>query len=386
MVTDQLQVESTPPSISSNFEAIREQLAVELESADIVVTQETLADAKKKATEINRLGTEIDTRRKEAVRSMSYPIKEWEQQAKSLVAMCVEARAKITRQVDRFEAETLAIVRDLMQRALQEWLDEASVRDEFRVPLPERVEKLSYLLASGKLSAAGRKEVERIGADCLSWQQAVDIRLAALEGECMEAGLEVPLGEEQVRGILDLPDPEYQERLARLIEHHAEVQRKIRESAEAAAQQQIPAAESPPDPEPAHDRAETQPTASDSAPNPPAGSHLVAFDVRLEVNLPTGWTVDRLEQALRDKLASVGVSRSVKSITTTALHDSQIAGVARDLSHRDHFPRAAADRARRYSAAGRIRARVHAGKQFHAGDPVCHRLHRSRTSARVSRE
>lgn len=334
---DTLTVNATPPAITSNFATIREQLAKELESADIVVTEDTVADAKKKATEINKLRKEIDDRRKEHVKAMTAPIRDWENQAKELVAMCDEARAGITSQVSKFESKALASVRELMQMRLEQYYDAKGVRERFQVPLPAGIERLSYKLASGGLSAAGKKEAEQIVHDCLAKQQAEDIRLAGLEGECMKAGLTSALTEEHVRGILHLPDAEYRERLASLIDVQLIAQKKAQEAAraEVEAQQAEEALHSPPAQmadadidaatqaeNPSADMPVEEQAHVYSAPEPVEGQR-VSFIVRLETNIPDGWTVAQVQSVLLKKLRDAGVEKSICRVDATLLSSQQ---------------------------------------------------------------
>ena len=99
-------IESTEPSFVVDFPAVKKELTKQLKKYDVVVTADTVGDAKKLATDLNKQKTEIDARRKEAVYNVSAPIRAFDADMKHLVKMCEDGRAKINFQVKTFEDKT----------------------------------------------------------------------------------------------------------------------------------------------------------------------------------------------------------------------------------------------------------------------------------------
>src|SRR5690625_528 len=122
----QLTIDSAPAKLALNFEEVKKRLAAELSRYDgVVVTQETLADAKKLATELNQTAKAIDDRRKEEVAAVSEPIKQFDAQMRELVEMCKDGRAQLLDQVKVFEDE----VRKQVHALLTEKIGRASCRE-----------------------------------------------------------------------------------------------------------------------------------------------------------------------------------------------------------------------------------------------------------------
>lgn len=229
----ELTLNTQPAVITGNFEPLVKDLTAEVAKYDIVVTAETVKDAKKLATELNKTKIALDTRRKEEVAKASEPIKLFDNQMKRLVKICVDGRAKIIDQTTIFEAKTLKKAARLMVEYRDSLYSIHCIQDEFQTADVIGLEKLGSLTGTGKLTKSACTEVEVRVADCLSTQQTTHLRLSELENASHRAGLHSPLTREHVEGILFGSDEAYQEGLQRLIlreiSRQAETERKARE-------------------------------------------------------------------------------------------------------------------------------------------------------------
>lgn len=230
-----IKVQSAPAMINVNFAQVRESLANQLAKYDLVVTADTLADAKKLATELNKYATEFDKCRKAAVEQVSGPIKEFEAQMKELIAMCKDGRQKLIDQTQRFEEETLANIRDLLGETLgREW-DAHSVSAEFRKANIKDLVLLGSITSTGKLTAKVVNELKARANEDKAAENRIKMRLMELENASYRAGLKAPLTRAHVEVFLFAADDEYSQRLQAMMT--SEVQRQ--EQAEAAMRQQM---------------------------------------------------------------------------------------------------------------------------------------------------
>ena len=244
---DLIRIEAKPALLSVNFAELEKHLAKELEKYDVVVTGDTVKDAKALATELNATKKIIDTRRKDEVAKASEPVKQFDANMKKLVAMCEAGRQKILDQVQRFEDETRAKALELLtEYRVERWTDLA-VNDEFRRAQINDLAILSAVTGKGALAASARRSVdERVMAD-KSMHDRTERRLLLLENQSLKAGLASPLTRDHVNSFLFEPEEVYQAQLDRIIESEVkrqeEAEQKLREKIQrenvAAAEKQV---------------------------------------------------------------------------------------------------------------------------------------------------
>src|SRR5690625_6971706 len=129
----QLTIDSAPAKLALNFEEVKKRLAAELAKYEgVVVTRDTVADAKKLATELNQTAKAIDDRRKEEVAAVSEPIKQFDAQMHELVEMCKDGRAQLLDQVKVYVDEQREQVHTLLTEYLNGQWDDQEVEQEFR--------------------------------------------------------------------------------------------------------------------------------------------------------------------------------------------------------------------------------------------------------------
>ena len=93
-----------PNEIQSNFDETRKWLESALAPyTAMVVSEDAIADAKKKRAEINRVKSALDEKRKSVKRQWVKPYLTWEKQVNELIALCDDASANIDTQVKSFE-------------------------------------------------------------------------------------------------------------------------------------------------------------------------------------------------------------------------------------------------------------------------------------------
>lgn len=218
-----VRIETALPTIGLNFEEAKKLLEQEVAEYNIVVTADSVADAKKVATQLNKRAGEIDGLRKDAVAQVSEPIKEFDGQMRELVGICKEGRQKILDQVKRYEDETRAQADLLLRESREALWDDLDVKAEFRQADMRDLVKLTALTATGKLTKATSQELLGRVRDDKALQDRTERRLLELENRSYKAGLAAPLTRDHVEHFLFAYDDRYESELLRILD--AEVER-----------------------------------------------------------------------------------------------------------------------------------------------------------------
>lgn len=219
----ELIVNNKPAVVEVNFEELRESLERDLEKYRVVVTSETVKDAKTLATELRKTKKVIADRRKAEVAKASEPVKAFDEQMKQLEKMIDAGVDDLKAQVDRFEDETRETVREKLQALRSELWSDFAVEPEFQRAELEDLVILSNLTPKGNLTSKARDDMKaRIQAD-KGLQDQTRLRLAELESESYRAGLAAPLSRDHVEHFLFADEERYRSELARILE--AEVRR-----------------------------------------------------------------------------------------------------------------------------------------------------------------
>jgi hypothetical protein len=222
----------TPVVLTGNFEEVRAHFVEQLKAYDLVVTVDTLPDAKKLATELNKAATEVKSRGKAVSSEALAPINAFDAQVKELAQLLLDARAKLTEQIKRFEDETRAKALVALQAYLVEQGTAKNIQPEFQRAQVADLANLSTLTSTGKLSAKAKAEVDaRIQAD-LNLQTQTEMRLLKLENESFKAGLAAALERRHVEPFLFADEAEYSMRLASLLEAEVQREAKARQAAD----------------------------------------------------------------------------------------------------------------------------------------------------------
>lgn len=239
-MTMELQIiNTTLPQIISNYDEMKSYLVENLKQYEIEVTQASLPQAKKMATELNGLAKQIDDKRKEILSSVEAPIDVFKNQIKELVGLCKNSREKILEQVKVFEDKTRAKCLELCKLSLQELYAKFEIQDEFKTITIEDLAIISNITETDKLTKSTQDTIANRVQAVFNLQSAVRIRLAELENACLKAGLKTPLERRQVESFLKLDEVVYNNELQKILGNEIKRQQEMEARAEAEMQRKL---------------------------------------------------------------------------------------------------------------------------------------------------
>lgn len=241
---NELQITIIPAQISANLAEIKADLLENLKQYDIEVTIETLPEAKKMATDLNKLAGEIDKRRKNVKKELAAPVDAFNAQAVELAKMILDSREKILKQVAVFEDKQKAHCLKLLQSELDTLYLEYKVAKEFQTGNVEKLAILSNLTKKAELTnAACEKVADMVKAD-KAVQDMVESRKANLNAITERAGIVGGIYDKLIEPFIKESESVYTAKLNELIDGiikqqkaaeeriKAEAERKAREEAE----------------------------------------------------------------------------------------------------------------------------------------------------------
>lgn len=270
-------ISATPIVISDNFDQLKADLLEQIKLYEIEVTEDNLSDAKKMATELNKLSTAINRIKIDKAKEFAAPIEDFKKKAAELVDIVQSGREKILKQVEAFDKKILDTVRALLSEELESAYEALEISSEFQTVKIDSLVIKSNLTAGGQLTKAARDKLDAMVAADRTMQDTVEARLANLQAIAERAGLH-GLPESVVATFVRDPEASYSEKLNRLIDseikRQKELEEKIRkEEAEKLANQQ-------PRPEEAAIPPVLQfPDSAAIAPPPPKDDELKTFKV-----------------------------------------------------------------------------------------------------------
>lgn len=244
---NELIITASPIDITGNFEEIKAELIENLKTFEIAVTDENLAEAKKMATDLNKLAKQIDDVRKAKATEFKAPVVAFEAKVKELTTLILEGRAKIITQTEVYENKVRELCKKLLTEELARLNEELAISPEYRTANIDKLAISSNLTSGMKLSKKAAESVlEMVTAD-KNTQDTVNSRIANLESICKRAGLEPAINPDAIMAFVREPEASYTDKLNRMIDTEisrqkaiearmkAEAERKEREAAEAAA-------------------------------------------------------------------------------------------------------------------------------------------------------
>ncbi|MDF0750335.1 DUF1351 domain-containing protein [Marinobacter sp. 71-i] len=326
-------INNTPALVEVNFEELKKHLATELEKYNVVVTQDTVKDAKALATELNKTKGEIAKRKKEEYDRATAGANQFKDGMKELEAMIDVGRKGLLEQVQKFEDETRQLAADLLREKRSEMWESFGVTEEFQSAQFDDLANLSAVTAKGNLAAGARTKLEsRVNAD-KALQDQTEMRLLKLENQSYKAGLSAPLTRSHVEHFLFDEDDTYQQKLDALMKSElgreevaqnamrAKMEREQQEKAQAeqrrhgreerAAAAQAEAQRTVPD-QPEQEAAPERAAPEASKPQPehePAqpGRVPVTVQCTFNVNVTASTTDEAIEAELRRVLEKAGI-------------------------------------------------------------------------------
>jgi len=311
------EITQQPAVLSFDYESFKADLEKRLELYRTVVTADTVKEAKETATELNKIKTDLDTRRKEAIKYVSAPIKTADDQMKECVKLVADGRQEILDQVAKFDQVRLDGLKEELTGRRDRLRADAGIQPEFH----GAADDLSDLVKHGSLTAtdrltskAAQAVADRVNAE-LQLQQTVERRLLELENASYRAGLAAPLKKAHVEHFLRADEDTYQAKLNELLETEVERDRQSREAMARDAERQAQVKPEPkPEPAPEPAATETQPVEQDSQPThggyqpqaeakpqgAPAGkSEKFHMTVTMTATLPAGLAEADIERQFR---------------------------------------------------------------------------------------
>jgi hypothetical protein len=241
---NELTVNIIPAQISANLTELKADLLENLKSYDIEVTIETLPEAKKMATDLNKLAGEIDKRRKDVKKELNAPADAFNTQAVELATLILNSREKILKQVATFEDKQREHCKKLLQNELDTLYIENEVTKEYQTGNIEKLAILSNLTDKAKLTKAAMEKVaEMVKAD-KAMQDMVESRKANLSAITERAGLLGGISDALIMPFIREPEAIYTAKLNQIIDAEikrqkateerikAEAERKAREESE----------------------------------------------------------------------------------------------------------------------------------------------------------
>jgi hypothetical protein len=221
------QISQTPAVLSFNYETFKAQLEEQLAQYRTVVTQDSVKEARELATELNKLKTELDAQRKDAIKFVSAPIKHADDQMKECVGLVATGRQEILDQIAKFDQARLDGLRDELIAYRQYLRTDAEILPEFLGTADnlDDLVKLGSLTKKDRLTDKAVQAVaDRVNAE-LQLQQSVERRLLELENASYRAGLSSPLERAHVEHFLFADKEAYDTKLANLLDVEVDRQR-----------------------------------------------------------------------------------------------------------------------------------------------------------------
>lgn len=241
---NEIQATVTPAKISDNLEIIKTELLENLKQYDIEVTIETLPEAKKKATDLNKLAGEIEKRRKDVKKELSAPIDVFNAQAVELATLILNSREKILKQIAVFEDKQKAHCKQLLQLELDTLYIENEVTKEFQTGNIEKLAILSNLTEKAQLTKSALEKVTDMVKADKNVQDMVQSRKTNLSAITERAGIVGGIYDKLIEPFIREPEEIYTAKLNALIDGiikqqkaaedriRAEAERKAKEEAD----------------------------------------------------------------------------------------------------------------------------------------------------------
>ena len=233
---NEFQVTITPAQISANLAEIKADLLENLKSYEIEVSIETLPEAKKMATDLNKLAGEIDKRRKDVKKELSAPVDVFNAQAVELAKLILDSREKILKQVAVFEDKQKAHCLKLLQSELDTLYLEYEVAKEFQTGNIEKLAILSNLTDKAKLTKSAIEKVAEIVKADKAVQDMVESRKTNLSAITERAGLLGGISDALIMPFIRDPEAIYTAKLNQIIDTEIKRQKATEERIKAEAE------------------------------------------------------------------------------------------------------------------------------------------------------
>lgn len=220
--------------IQTNTEQLEKELITYLEKYDIEVTAETEKECSKKATELNKLAKDLNSKRLEVGREIAKPAKDLKDTVDNLMKIVLDKRTELLEGVEVFKAKRFEIIRGLLEQERDKLFSDMKVGESYQFLDIESL-VVEGSLGKSKLSKKANEALESMVRRIKALEDAVKIRTLELKVTCIDAGLQFPIEIHQVEAFIKEDD--YDDRLSIMIEAQLKVEAQVKERAEKEEQQ-----------------------------------------------------------------------------------------------------------------------------------------------------
>lgn len=246
-------ISATAIVITDNFEQLKAGLIEQIKLYEIEVTDDNLSDAKKMATELNKLSTTINRIKIDKAKEFAAPIEEFKKKAAELVDIVQAGREKILKQVEAFDLKVVKMVTSLLADERANLFEAMAVKPEFQTAKIESLTIKSNLTVGGQLTKAAKDRLAEMVAADREMQETVESRFANLQAITERAGIVGGIYDKLIEPFIREPEAIYTAKLNELIDGivkqqkatedriRAEAERKAKEEAEKLAKQSLEA-------------------------------------------------------------------------------------------------------------------------------------------------
>ena len=241
-------ITSAPARLDVNFDALAAALRKEVARYEgVVVTLDTVTEARKLAAELNAVAGVIDRKRKDEVAKASEPVRAFDARMKDLAKIALDEREKIQKQIEACDDATREEARRLMAEHRAAFWSDMDVAEEFRKAAFDDLVMVSAVTKAGSLAGKQKTILENRCRDDKQIQDRTERRLLELENASYKAGLAAPLTRDHVRSFLFDDNDHYSRELERIltaeVERQEQAERAMRERLEREARQKAEAEE-----------------------------------------------------------------------------------------------------------------------------------------------
>lgn len=213
-----ISINATPASFDINYDALVQAVKKETEKYSIVVTRETVADAKLLIQSINKTKRSLEIARKETLEIANRPARDFDKKMKALVELYNSSVTPIREQIQRFDNESKAEILELLKAYCQECWEKSNVLPEFQKASMDSLALLGAVTPKNALKAVTRQKIEDLVAADLKLQNTTQQRIDELVSRSKAAGLKSPITQNLVQHFLFQPDAAYNAALKTLID------------------------------------------------------------------------------------------------------------------------------------------------------------------------
>ena len=221
-------ISATALVITDNFEQLKASLIEQIKLYEIEVTDDNLSDAKKMATELNKLSTAINRIKIDKAKEFAAPIEEFKRKTAELIDIVQDGREKILKQIVAFDQRVIKIVTGLLAEERINLFEAMAVKPEFQTAKIEPLAIKSNLTTGGQLTKAAKDKLAEMVAADRAIQETVESRVASLQSVAERAGL-INLSESLVASFIREPEAIYTEKLNKVIDGEIKRQKELEE-------------------------------------------------------------------------------------------------------------------------------------------------------------